>query len=197
MHKLLQLCKPAVDEVIFFFFFAIVLLFATHARDLWLALLSTAQTDQDTAELFGSTLKETISNATNLSDPQIVNAFIWGLTAALGLMLAAGIADFIRAEADDERLIHQQNGAVYFVTRLTLRISAFVGLIAFAVLFATWLFPALGRMLLTGIVHPLETWFNIPLAVFAVVMTAFCLYVFALLIRLLLLRVRVFSTYIG
>jgi hypothetical protein len=94
-------------------------------------------------------------------------------------------------------LIHQQNGASYFLTRLGLRLSAFVGLVAFAILFAASLFPALGRMFLNGVVHPIAVWYNIPLAVFALCVTALSLYVFALLVRLLLLRVRVFSTYIG
>jgi hypothetical protein len=197
MHKLFQLCKPGADEVVFYLFVGFFVLFAVNIPGWWQLLLSASHTDPETAQTLGTAYRQYVSNTVHLSDPQIVNAFIWGLTAAVGLVIAAGLADFLRAEAEDRRTLHQKDGAATFFIKLGLRLAAFVGIIAFGSLFIAELLPYLAKQLYTGVVHPLRFWYAIPLALFAILMTSVCLYIFALMLRLLVLRVRVFSDYIG
>jgi hypothetical protein len=196
MHKLLELCKPGLDEVFLYLFMAFCLLFIGNMPGLWYFLLSSSHTDPETAQLLGVNLRNMITSHTSLSDPQIVNAFIWGMTAALGLVLAVGITDFFRAEAEDKLMIHQRGGAVSFVSRLALRLAALLGLVAYGVLFVLVLLPGLLRLFLAAVTHPLVNSTNLPLALVSLLATAASIYLFAIMIRLLLLRVRVFETFI-
>src|SRR4051794_40109413 len=97
MHKLYELIIPSWAEASLYMVISLIILLILNASMLWNALLNSAGADQATSQSIDGGLRSLITSLTTLSDPQLVNAFVWGATAALGLFVAVAIGGFVRS----------------------------------------------------------------------------------------------------
>lgn len=194
MHKLYELVIPSWAEALLYLAVSLILLLILNASTLWNALLNSAGADSATSKSIDGGLHGLISTLTTLSDPQLVNAFVWGATAALGVFVAVAIGGFLRATRDSAGDLRTRRGELGFAESLTARLAAIGGLIL-ATLFGVFgLLPVLSYVFVVRLAHLADNWQNAPSALLAWLGVALCGYSLAVLCRMVALRVRVFST---
>lgn len=197
MHsKLYELVVPSWAETLLYTTCSLILLFALNAGNLWRFVLDSAGTDTATAKSIDVGFKELVTKLTTLSDPQIVNAVVWGATAALGVMLAVALASFVQATAYDARSLRAQKSELSVVKKWVIRGASLISLMIAALIAGFVLLPVFSYLFASRVVDLFGAWHNLPVAVVSILGTALSAYVLAILCRLLVLRIRVFSTYI-
>jgi hypothetical protein len=196
MHKLLELILPSWAEVALYSaigFFGLILL---NVSTLWRSLLQSSGVDVATATAIDESLRQTVREHTTLSDPQVVNGVVWAATAALGVCVALAITGFIRSENQDLHGARKRGGAVFLFERLVARAGALACLVIAAILLFVFALPQLSHAFVVHITEPIAQWYNVPLAIACCLGAGVCVYVLAVLARLVALRVRVFSAVI-
>jgi hypothetical protein len=194
MHKLYELVVPSWAETFLYLAVSLVLLLILNAGALWTALLHSAGTDTATAKSIDNGLRVLVTHLTTLSNPQLVNAFVWGATAALGVFVAVAVTGFIRATRDSASDLHSRRGEISFAEILTVRLAA-LGSTIIAALFGVFgLLPVFSYLFVTRLTDISASWQNGPTALMAWFGVATTGYLLAVLCRLVVLRVRVFST---
>lgn len=196
MHKLYELIVPSWAEVLLYLVFSLALLVILNAADLWNALLRSAGTDQATDKSINGGLHQLIAHVTTLSDPQLVNAFVWGATAALGLFIAVAIGGFLHATKQDAAGLQNRRSGVGFIESLLIRLSAVGGFIIAALFSIFGLLPVWSQLFVANLTHLSDRWSNGLSALCAWLGVAFAAYCLAILCRLATLRIRVFSSVI-
>jgi hypothetical protein len=196
MHKLYELIIPSWVEALLYLSVSLVILLIMNAGSLWNALLYSAGTDPATSQSIQSGLRSLVSTTTTLSNPQLVNAFVWGATAALGLFVAVAIGGFVRSTRESAIDLHSRRGEISFVERLIVRLSAFGGAILAGIFGIVVILPVLSYVFIHHLLHMSEDWQNGPIVLLAWLGVALTGYVLAILCRLAALKVRVFSSII-
>lgn len=171
------------------------MLLLVNLPDIWRRVFAAVQQDVTARESTAYNLKTLIADATTLSNPQVINAVAWGVTALVGFLLAVAVISFVGAIVEDGQNAAKQRGQNrFYLSRLFIRIVSIISIVWLGVLSGFVLVPKLAATFLQGVTQPLGAPQNIPLAVCAVVATGVVLYLFAVLFRLVTLRIRVFST---
>jgi uncharacterized membrane protein len=188
MHKLYELIVPTLQEVILYIFGGLALMLAVNASSLWQVVLNSTNTDVATSQTIGLSMKQLVAHFTTLPDAQLVNAVVWGMTAALGLMLATALASFVRSTSEDR---HASEAT--FIEKLVIRLAAGVGLVLLVLLFLFKLLPSWSKTFVDHLGNATDTWSNVPVVLLIVLGVTVCLWALSVLCRLLALRIRVFS----
>jgi hypothetical protein len=196
MHKLYELMVPAWAEAFLYLAVSLVLLLILNAGTLWSALLHSAGTDTATAQSIDTSFHDLIAGLTRLSDPQLVNAFVWGATAALGVFIAIAIAGFIRATRESASGLQGRGGEVSFAESILVRLAALGGAVIAALFAVFGLLPVFSYVFVSRLSNLSDSWQNGPVALLAWLGVALSGYAVAVLCRLVVLRVRVFSAVI-
>jgi hypothetical protein len=189
MHKLFELLKPSVYEVVIYPLGALLLLLVLNGATIWQSLLHAVQTDPQTAQSIGVGFRGFLERYTTLSDPQVVNAAVWALTGGLGFMLTVALVAFIHTYQSDRI-------EPTFLERFGIRILALGSLVLLAALLSTIVLPICSKAFVRTALHLSSNWYNALEFVGSILLLAVCLYVAAVLCRLVVLRLRVFSTVI-
>jgi hypothetical protein len=196
MHKLYELIVPSWAEAFLYLAVSLVLLLILNAGMFWNELLHSAGTDTATAQSIDSSFHDLVAGLTRLSDPQLVNAFVWGATAALGVFIAIAIAGFVRATRESATGLQSRSGEVSFAETTLARLAALGGAIIAALFAILGLFPVFSYVFATRLSHVPDNWQNGPVALLAWLGVALSGYLVAILCRLVVLRVRFFSAFI-
>jgi hypothetical protein len=194
MHKLYELIIPSWAEASLYMVISLIILLILNASMLWNALLNSAGADQATSQSIDGGLRSLITSLTTLSDPQLVNAFVWGATAALGLFVAVAIGGFVRSTRERASDLKSRRGEISFVESLVVRLAALGGAILAALFVALVLLPVLSYVFVTNLTHLSEQWQSGLVAALAWLGVALAGYAVAVLCRLAALRVRIFSS---
>jgi hypothetical protein len=194
MHKLYELVVPSWAEAFLYLAVSLVLLLILNAGALWNALLHSAGTDTATMKSIDDGLRDLVTHLTTLSDPQLVNGFVWGATAALGVFLAVAIVGFMRSTRDSASDLHSRRGEISFTESLVVRVAALGSVILTALFGVFGLLPVFSYLFVTRLTDLSASWQNGPTALLAWLGVATIGYLLAVLCRLVVLRVRVFST---
>jgi hypothetical protein len=189
MHKLLELLFPTKEEAIFYPFGALLLLGILNSVTLWNELLNAIRTDPATTHSISEGLRGFLERYTTLSNPQVVNSVVWALTGGLAFVLVVALLAFVNTLKDDRN-------EVTFIERFGIRLLALGALVVLAILTLTVVLPLTSRTFVRTAVHMTAAWYNVFEFIGSILLMALCLYVAAVLCRLVVLRLRVFSTVI-
>jgi hypothetical protein len=166
-----------------------LLLLALNSVSVCNGILSVARTDAQTTHTIGVGLRGFLERYTTLADPQVVNAVVWALTGGLGFVLTVALVAFVHTLQDDRT-------EPTFLERFGIRLLALGALILLITLLLTSVLPACSRVFVRTLLHMLSAWYNVFEFFGAILLVALCLYVAAILCRLVVLRLRVFSSVI-
>lgn len=187
MHKVMELLLPSWAEAALYWVLGLLTLVALNAGGLWHLVLNASGTDSATAKSIDEGFRDLISRTTTLSDPQLVNAVVWGATAGLGVCITVAIIGFVRSTNEDA---HARSG----LERIAVRIISLLAVVLSTALTVFVLLPTFSYEFMSRTTHLIDSWTNTLIAVVAITGVGLCFYALAVLCRLLVLRIRVFST---
>lgn len=189
MHKLFELLLPTKEEIILYPFGALLILGILNSVTIWNQVLRATQTDPATTQSISEGLRGFLERYTTLSNPQVVNGVVWALTGGLAFILVVALTAFIRTVQDDR-------AEPTFLERFGIRLLSLGALVILGSLLITVVLPLTSRVFVRTTVHLAAAWYNIFQLLGALLLMALCLYIAAVLCRLVALRLRVFSTII-
>lgn len=173
------------------------MLVALNINTIYDALLASAGTDEATADSIGKAMKATIDYWTGSIDGQLTNAVVWGATGGIAFMSVVAVAAFVNQEREDAIAARTSSGKKQFIVRTAVSAAAIWALVLFLVVLTTRLAPAILEVFVSRLVTITEAWYNGLFVLGAIISAAASAYFIAILCRLIMLRVRVFSEEIG
>jgi hypothetical protein len=114
---------------------------------------------------------------------------VWALTGGIGFMLTVALVAFMHT-------LHDDRVEPTFIERFGIRLLGLGSLVLLLALFVTTVLPNCSRVFTRTLLHMTAQWYNIFQFLGSVSLVALCLYVAAILCRLVVLRLRVFSNVI-
>jgi hypothetical protein len=192
MHKLYELIMPTKTEALLYATGSLLLLLIMNINGWWHLLLSDAVRDPATVRSIDGRFHDFIADHTSLTNPQLVNGFVWGATALMALSLALAVAGFIHDAQVHSADLKTRNGEISFFERLFVRAAGSIGLTLGTILCLFEILPALSARFAAYLLRD----YGIR-SLLWILATTLCLalavYGLAIFCRLAALRVRVFS----
>jgi hypothetical protein len=200
MKPLLKLIVPEKAEIVVFISISLLLLLIQNIKRFWVFFDGTSI---DTLTQTGG-LDTQISNFfTNLEariDPRIADFLVWVLVGSVVFALFSYVVAALKSASDEAELVHyykSPKGRAHeinaFITKVAVRLAGIIGIVIWLVIFLKNINPSLTKLFFTSATNLSDpaSWLWIVLSI---VMFAGSLYVFAILVRVIALKPRIFGS---
>jgi hypothetical protein len=199
MKEFIKLIVPEPLEIIFFSIIAIILLVLQNIG-LYIKLIDGQ--NPDVVANFGGVeqyFDELISRIESYVDPTIADMVLWMLIGAISFVAISFITAAIKSYQDEHALIEyyrspngRQHEIISYISKIALRVIGVLGFVVWTLIFFKQINPALTSSFFAATITPTNlyswAWFFV-----CIICMALALYVFALFIRLAVLKERVFE----
>ncbi|HUD03309.1 MAG TPA: hypothetical protein VMR51_00760 [Patescibacteria group bacterium] len=199
MKQYYKLLVPSWIEIILFTALGLFVLIALNAKRFWLLAsgntLNWVNNIEGTDNLFSRFIKNNLDKI----NPHVIDFFVWIIIGCVVFVLVSVMIATIKSADDEVELIHYyQNPSSRiheinaFLTKIAVRIVGIFGLIFWTIVFIKSINISLTRhffVSVTTLKSP-SSWLWL---VMSVILYTICIYSFALLFRVIMLKPRIFS----
>jgi hypothetical protein len=199
MKQLYRLAIPESIEFVFFLIVSVVLLLSENIKRFWVLLGGDTIIIAKQKGSIDNTFKETLTNLINNINPKIVDFLVWILIGCVVFVIISVIIAFIKSLENEAELLSYYRSPKSraqeinsFLTKLAVRFIGILGIILWFIYFIKVINPAINRWFftsLTSLKSP-SSWFWLAISI---VLFTFCIYLFAVLFRIIALRPRIFA----
>ncbi|MCK9641684.1 MAG: hypothetical protein M0R39_17410 [Prolixibacteraceae bacterium] len=199
MDELKKLVIPEPLETLLFFIFGALVLGLENAKNFFdllrgdLVVFVAKSSDQTGA------VSHWLSNTFDRVNPKIIDFTVWLLVGCMVFIVASVLIALIKSTDDEVDLLHyykspsgRRHEVIAFLTKIVVRLAGLFGFVLCLSLFIKVLNPWLVGLVLTSVTSIKEpvSWLWL---IISLVLMPVCLYIFAICLRIVMLKPRVFG----
>jgi hypothetical protein len=198
MKQLFRLVIPKKAEVFVFISGGLLLLLLQNIKHIWSTLSGGAAVLDPNTLGTGNTFVNHLKSLEGQINPRLVDFTVWLLLGCFAYIVISFLVALLKSADDEVELIHyykfpkgRSHEINAFLTKLALRFAGLLGIVVWLSIFLKTVNPYLTQLFFTSTtLNEPASWLWLP---YALVFYAASLYLFAVLIRLVFLKPRVFG----
>lgn len=200
MKEFYKLIIPEKVEIVLFLSVSACFLLIQNVKRFWLLLQGDAIIVAKKTDSIDSSISNFITNNLNDISPRLVDFLLWALIGCVVFIVISFIIALIKNLDEEAELLHyyrSPKGRIHeinsFLVKYVIRLTGLISFVIWLLYFVDIASPTISRWFFAAAVslNELSSWLWL---LFSIVLLAACLYVFAILARLVVLKPRVFGT---
>ena len=200
MKPLLKLILPEKAEVVVFVSIGFLLLLAQNIKRFWVFFDGTSVNALSETGGLDTQVSNFFINLEARVDPRVADFLVWVLVGSVVFALFSYVFAAYKSASDEVELVHyyrSPQGRAHeinaFITKIAVRLAGVVGIVIWLAIFLKNINPSLTKLFFTSAttLDDPASWLWIVLSV---VLFAASLYLFAILVRIIALKPRVFGS---
>lgn len=201
MREIIKLIVPSRVEALFYVFLSLVFYVLQLIKPIKLSLDNAAGVTSFGAEEYQNQISMWVNSLLAQISPRVIDFAAWLLIGSLTFMAMSVVVASIKSTNEDIRLLQyykapssKRHEINVLLTKLALRTTGVMGLLFWLFLFWGGLNTTLTGLFFASLLYigHFQSWVWLPLCVF---LYALSLYLFAIFIRMVVLKVRLFGNY--
>lgn len=202
MKEITKIFIPEKLEILLYILAGFILILVADYK-LFLSYLSGAAKtySADAGEIITKSFVNKVASFERIIDPRIVDFVVWTILGIIIIGIVLVIEGLIVSAKNEKNIVNylnnpqtKSNELKAYAIKMSIRFGSGLALLIFSRLFVVSIFPSLALSFYTSAVdiNKIE---SIAIMLFCPMIVGVCLYVIAVLLRLILLRPRVFGEY--